>query len=75
MWVFGGVGGTWIWIILFDCEVEHIWRREWNIVKILYLSSQYGPLVDVPINLASESGLVVVYRWDVGNTDRVSGSF
>ena len=48
------------WILLFDREVEHIWRREWNVSKILYLLSRYGPFIDAPINLASKSDPAVV---------------
>ena len=61
------------WLALFDREVEHIWSKEWNIAKILYLLSRYGPFIDVPINLVCTSGLTLVYHWDGGNVDRISG--
>jgi hypothetical protein len=43
------------WLILFDREVEHIWRSDWSVGKILFIVSRYGPFLDMPIVIASES--------------------
>ena len=43
------------WLILFDREVEHIWRKEWNISKILFIISRYGLFLDMPMMIARKS--------------------
>ena len=43
------------WLILFDREVEHIWRKDWNVSKVLFILSRYGVFLDIPITLASKS--------------------
>jgi len=43
------------WLILFDREVEHIWRRNLNAGKILFIIARYGPLLDLSTRGASES--------------------
>jgi len=42
------------WLILFDREVEHIWRKDWNISKILFIISRYGLLLDMPITITMQ---------------------
>lgn len=39
------------WLILFDREIEYVWRASWHIGRILYLISRYGPLLDMPITI------------------------
>ena len=46
------------WFILFDLEVEHVWRSEWGVTKILYIVSRYGPLFDMPITITSQSSFL-----------------
>jgi len=43
------------WLILFDCEVEHIWQRSWSVGKILFIIARYGPLLDLSTIAISES--------------------
>ena len=43
------------WLILLGCEVEYIWRKKWNIPKILFILSRYGPFIDLLINLTCKS--------------------
>jgi hypothetical protein len=55
------------WLILIDREVEHIWRKEWSIPKILFIISRYGLLLDMPMTIACEPNFILVYRWGAGN--------
>ena len=48
------------WLILFDCETEHIWRRKWDIGKVLFIVSRYGAFCDIAISLASEFDLIIM---------------
>jgi len=43
------------WLILLDREVEHIWRQNWSVGKILFIIARYGPLLDLSTIAASES--------------------
>ena len=45
------------YFVLLDREVEHIWGKEWNVSKILFILSRYGPFFDVPIHFARKSDL------------------
>lgn len=54
------------WLILFDREVEHIWRKEWNIAKVLFIISRYGLFFDIPVTVACKSDFIVMHRWDAG---------
>ena len=53
------------WLILLDREVEGVWRSKWGINKILFIITRYGPFLDMPITIVSESGLYpyVSSRW------------
>ena len=57
------------WLILFDREVEHIWKKEWNIPKILFIVSRYGLLLDMPLMVTCESDFVLTY-WAGRNANR-----
>ena len=48
------------WLILLNHEVKHIWREKWGLGKILYCISRYGPFLDVPIVITSESDFIFV---------------
>jgi len=50
------------WLILLDREVEHVWRSEWSIPKVLFIIARYGALLDTPIFTTSESGSIIVRR-------------
>ena len=58
------------WLILLDREVEHVWRREWSATKVLFIVSRYGPFVDMPIMMISESGPDFCIVQTEGNADR-----
>lgn len=53
-------------------EVEHIWRKEWNLSKILFIISRYGLLMDMPITIVYESEFILIYNRDRGDDDRNS---
>ncbi|KAF5336762.1 hypothetical protein D9758_016380 [Tetrapyrgos nigripes] len=36
-------------IIALDQEYQHIWKKHWNLVKILYLYSRYCTFIDTGI--------------------------
>ena len=63
------------WLVLFDREVEYIWKKEWNVAKMLYIFSRYGPFLDAPIGVVRKSDPALIYRWGGGNIDRGSGVF
>lgn len=54
------------WLILFEREVEHIWWKEWNTSKILFIISRHGLFVDIPITIACESGFIFIHRGNDG---------
>ncbi|KAF9792915.1 hypothetical protein BJ322DRAFT_1031985 [Thelephora terrestris] len=43
------------WLLVFDREVEHVWRRKWSIGKVLYIISRYGTLLDIPMILVLQT--------------------
>lgn len=59
------------WFILFDREVKHVWRKDWNISKVLFIISRYGLLLDMPMTFTCESGLFLTYSCDLWNAHRV----
>ena len=56
------------WLTLLDREVKHIWQKEWNVSKILFIISRYGLLLDMPLIITCKSDFIPMYRWGVGNT-------
>ena len=58
------------WLTLLDREVEHVWRSEWSMPKILFIISRYGTVLDMLILIAGEPDLV--HRGSLGNADRNS---
>ncbi|KAF5373035.1 hypothetical protein D9758_001647 [Tetrapyrgos nigripes] len=42
---------VWDWLICWRMEVELIWKREWSMIKVLYLWTRYYGLVAFAINL------------------------
>jgi len=52
------------WLILLDREVDHVWRSEWSVAKILFIIARYGALLDTPIFITSESGSTLVRGWN-----------
>ncbi|KAF9789556.1 hypothetical protein BJ322DRAFT_542728 [Thelephora terrestris] len=41
------------WLILLDQEIEYVWRRKWDIGKVLFIISRYGTFYDLPIRLVT----------------------
>jgi len=48
------------WLILFDCEVEHIWQRNWGVGKMLFIIARYGPFLYMSITVISKSDPYVI---------------
>ena len=44
------------WLILLDREVEDVWQNKFSIGKVLFIITRYGPFLDMPITITSESG-------------------
>ncbi|KAJ8093124.1 hypothetical protein PM082_020609 [Marasmius tenuissimus] len=42
---------TWDWIVCLKLEWEHIWKREWSLVKFLYIWTRYYGLLAFALNL------------------------
>lgn len=59
------------WFILFDREVEHVWRKDWNISKALFIISRYGLLLDMPMTFTCKPGPFLTYSCDMWNAHRV----
>jgi len=56
------------WFILLNREIEHVWQAEWNVAKILYLVSRYGPFFDMPITITTHVAPYGVIGYDTCNT-------
>ncbi|KAF9648410.1 hypothetical protein BDM02DRAFT_2274668 [Thelephora ganbajun] len=55
------------WLILLDREVEHVWQSEWNISKVLFIISRYGPFLDMPITITTHTAPYGAIGYDTCN--------
>ncbi|XP_006463677.1 hypothetical protein AGABI2DRAFT_120486 [Agaricus bisporus var. bisporus H97] len=57
---FASVAGTTImvldWLLNIHHEIRLIWRANWSITKVLYLSARYIPFIDFPLMLRYQFG-------------------
>jgi hypothetical protein len=51
------------WLILIDREVEDVWRSKSSIItKVIFIVARYGPFLDMPITITSQSDSIPVHR-------------
>ena len=48
------------WLYLLGHEIEHIWRKNWSVGKVLYIITRYAPVVDTPLMTVCEPDPCVV---------------
>ncbi|KAF9791081.1 hypothetical protein BJ322DRAFT_1208316 [Thelephora terrestris] len=56
------------WLILLDREIEHVWRTQWGINKVLYIISRYGPFLDMPITIVTHIAPYGMIDYNTCNT-------